>query len=298
MILTVVNSEAKPQVSIGVVTAAGQGTRMWPATKVFPKELLPLGKIPILVYVIWELVDAGISEIVVVAGEHNADAIERFLDSSAKAPANVASDPEVKRFTETLERVKFTIIQQKGPYGNATPLVNARELIGDRPCIYAFADDVVIGENASAALISVYEKTGYPVLCCQAVPEEKKSKFGIVECFERNGLQYVNRIVEKPRPGATTSNLAAFGRYLVTPELLRKLDEISVGANGELWFTDTVAARLRDHDPVCVWPLAVGAWYTVGDPVGFAKANAAISLGSEQPAAPTQPEDQLAQLKI
>jgi len=249
---------------------------MWPASKVCPKELFPLGKVPVLMHVIWELVDAGIDHIVVIVGEHSERLIKDLLDPSLKAPPKLADDPVVRRFIETIESVRFDYVLQNGPYGNGTPLINAKTLVGDAPCIYAFADDIIVGENASAGLINMYSKTGYPALCCQPVAEDRKQNFGIVECSDQAGIKYIQRIAEKPLPGTIKSNLASIGRYLVTPGLLNCLTETPIGLRGELWIADSVGLYLSRGEPVCAVALSKGVWHTVGDPAGFAAAVNAI----------------------
>src|SRR5438445_2577489 len=89
-------------VSKAVITAAGLGTRMWPATKVCPKELFPLGRIPIIIHIVWELMEAGIDDIVIVAHEGNVDSIRYLLDPGVQAPENQAADPLVQRFNDTV----------------------------------------------------------------------------------------------------------------------------------------------------------------------------------------------------
>jgi UTP--glucose-1-phosphate uridylyltransferase len=262
-----------------VITAAGSGTRMWPATKVVPKELFPLGRMPTLVRVVWEMLDAGVREIVLVVTEQSESSVRRLFDPSSPAPANVRDDPEVQRFEKMLAATTFHVVRQVGPYGNGTPLLSAADLVGDETCVYAFGDDVIFGENATANLLRVHERTGTPVLAAQQVEPERTKSFGILECTERNGIQFVRRLIEKPAPGETSSTLAAFGRYLVTPDVLNQLRNTKPGKGGELWFVDAVIRRMQDGREVCAAPLTAGRWLTVGDPRGYADAVKAASDG-------------------
>lgn len=261
--------ESARRISVGVIAAAGQATRMWPASKVIPKELFPIGRIPALVYVIWEYVEAGVDRIIIVTGKENSHAIQALLDPSVLPPSKQASDPLVRRFQDTLNRASFTFVTQSGPYGNGTPLVNAAPHIGNEACLYAFADDIVLGENASAGLMSVYASTGSPVMAAQSVAASRKSSFGIIECRSNGEILVISRLLEKPRPEETDSTLASLGRYLVTRELLDIALETPIGRDGERWFVDSVIRHVKSGENVCVHKLTTGRWYTVGDPSGF-----------------------------
>jgi UTP--glucose-1-phosphate uridylyltransferase len=264
---------SKPEkITTAVIAAAGQGTRMWPASKVFPKELFPLGKIPVLVHLVWELMDAGIEHVIIVAAPHNSGFLSALFDPKCLPPEKLAADPLVKRFQEGLNRCRISIIEQKGNYGNGTPLRLAVEQFGKQPCIYAFGDDIVIGQNATLGLQAIYQRTGWPVMAAQEVSPERKCLFGILECEKRDGADSITRVLEKPKLDDTASNLASFGRYLVTPAVIDLLGETRPGKDGEIWFVDAIIAHLRAGGRACAFRLNRGIWYTVGDPKGYAEA--------------------------
>jgi UTP--glucose-1-phosphate uridylyltransferase len=262
-------------VKTAVIAAAGSATRMWPASKVIPKELFPLGKVPAIVHLISELADAEITQVILTVSEKGADPMRMLFDGSIEPPASIAGERVAMQFQSLLEKVTIHITVQAGHYGNATPLIQAADRVGSQPCIYAFGDDVVLGENTTKGLINLYRQTGNPVLAAQAVPEAKKVQFGILECQVKNGIQYVSRMLEKPRPEETASNLASFGRYLVTPALMERLLRLRPGKNNEIWFADSVIGRVANGEAVCALPLSTGTWYTVGDPHSYAEAVAA-----------------------
>jgi UTP--glucose-1-phosphate uridylyltransferase len=110
------------------------------------------------------------------------------------------------------------------------------------------------------------------VLGAQEVEPAKRSSFGILECEEDDGVLYIKRLVEKPAPGVTESNLASFGRYLVTPDLLETLLTIRPGKDGEVWFVDGVIQQIGAGKKICARALSTGKWYTVGDPQSYASA--------------------------
>jgi len=252
---------------------------MWPASKAVPKELFPIGRVPTIVHLFWELFDAGIRRVILVASKQALPLMEKLLDPTVLPPQKVADDPLVQRFQAMLAEVEFTIIEQSGNYGNGTPLILAAAKVGNYPCIYAFGDDVVLGENVSKGLIITYNRAGCPVLAAQEVDPSRKSHFGILECRTQGGIQQVIRLLEKPAPGKTSSNLASLGRYLVTPELLADLRTVAPGRDGEVWFVDSVIRRISRGESVCAFTLTTGKWYTVGDADNYADAvKAAIRL--------------------
>lgn len=255
-----------------VVTAAGAASRMWPGSKVYPKELFPLGRIPAIVYLVWELADAGIDNIVFVVSGRGGGPLRELLDAGEDPPENVRDLPEVRRFQEVLRRIRYRTIPQEGPYGNGTPLINAVEKLGMEPCIYAFGDDIVLGENPTQGLLDIHARTGAPVVATQVVPEDQVASFGIAECRQEDGIHYVRRFVEKPPPGVTDSRLAALGRYVATTEVLEELCRTEVGKGGELWFSDALTAHIDRGRPLCALQLTTGQWYTVGKPDAYAEA--------------------------
>ena len=270
------------EITTAVIAAAGMATRMWPASKSIPKELFPLGRVPAIVHLWWELADVGVSKIILVVGKGSGEIFKALCDPATLPPSKIADDPVVQRFQKLLQETEFLYVQQLGNYGNATPLIQAGKELGSsltqKPCIYAFGDDIVFGENVSAGIVNTYRQTHCPVLAAQKVEPERKSQFGILECYEHLGNEYVSRLLEKPAIDQTKSNLASFGRYLVTPELFEILSEIRPGRDGEIWFVDSVIQLLKNRGRVSAFTLQKGRWYTVGDPKSYAAATLAAQL--------------------
>lgn len=259
-------------VKTAVVTVAGSASRMWPSSKVHPKELFPLGRMPAIVYLVWELEDAGVERVILVVNPRTEPHVKALLAPEVEPPANVAAYPEVERFQATLRALTFECIHQVGPYGNGTPLRSAAPLLGDETVIYAFGDDIVFGENTSRGLVEVHRRCGLPVLATQEVPAERVHQFGIVEAVRGPDADRVVRLVEKPAPGVTSSRLAVYGRYLLTPDVRGHLDRTSTGKGGELWLTDALLGHQAAGGEIGVFTLATGRWVTVGDPRGYAEA--------------------------
>ena len=245
---------------------------MWPASKIIPKELFPLGKVPAIAHVLWEMIDAGISDIRIIIRKGQPPAIAELLDPGRGAPPeSVKDDPVVRRFEQMIGAASFTFIEQDGPYGNGTPLLNGTEGV-EEPCIFAFADDVVFGENPVAGMASLFERTGNPVLAVQEVSPEEVRKFGILDTVTEQGDDVVRRFVEKPGPGETSSRLASLGRYLITPELVQVLRATPTGKGGELWLADAFIELLNRGRRLNAFRLTSGQWHTVGTPEGYVRA--------------------------
>jgi UTP--glucose-1-phosphate uridylyltransferase len=264
------------RIRFGVIAAGGKGERMYPVTKAVPKELFPLGRIPVVGHIAREFLEAGITDIIVVAGRHNVELI-REIFTPRPVPAKLASDLSVARFQKVLDDCTIRFIVQDGDYGNGTPLRLAVDKFGIRNCVYAFGDDVVVGANATAGLLSVYYTNGCTVMGCQSVPLERQSAFGILECEAQHGIQRIKRILEKPAAGETTSTLASFGRYVVTESVVDGLAQVRPGKDGEIWFVDAIKAHIESGGQPCAFQPSPGVWHTVGDPAGYSAAVQAVA---------------------
>jgi UTP--glucose-1-phosphate uridylyltransferase len=178
-----------------VIAAAGFGTRFLPQTKALPKEMLPVVDKPIIQYVVEELVEAGIEDIVIVTGYHKRSIEDHFDQISADLKGNL----EQGKKHELLEDIKkiselanFVYVRQKGPYGNATPLLNVEHLIGDEPFIYAWGDDFIkASPSRFSQLVSVYDELQGSVLACiPASRDEDYKKYGFKNLKRRRGILY------------------------------------------------------------------------------------------------------------
>lgn len=215
-----------------VIAAAGFGTRFLPQTKAMPKEMLPLIDKPVIQYVVEELVDAGIEDIIIVTGYHKRSIEDHFDSISEDLRKNLVEGGKLQ-ILESLEAVSglanFAYLRQKGPYGNATPLQCAEHLIGDEPFIYTFADDFVVAKPKSRfkQMIELYDKTGAGVLTCIEVSKpEDYNRYGFVSGTQISpGTFQVVSIIEKPGPENAPSNLASVSGYIFPPELFGYLKE-------------------------------------------------------------------------
>ena len=252
-----------------VIAAAGSGTRFLPATKAIPKEMIPLIDRPIVQYVVEELAESGVRDVVFVS-RWDKKVLEDHFDQHPTLEEALATTGK-RRYLEATRRagelVNAAYIRQRGVYGNGTPALNAGHLLGDGPFVYAFGDDLVSSTVPfTRQLIAQYRKTPGVILGAQEVPAEEVPSYGMIET---DGDLRVTRIVEKPRPEAVTSTLVGFGRYILPREIIDILSELPAGKDGELWLMDAIDAYMLRGGHVYACPVQKGRWLTTGDPVNY-----------------------------
>ncbi len=252
-----------------VIAAAGSGTRFLPATKAIPKEMIPLIDRPIIQYVVEELAESGVRDVVFVS-RWDKKVLEDHFDQHPTLEEALATTGK-QRYLEATRRagelVNAAYIRQRGVYGNGTPALNAGHLLGDGPFVYAFGDDLVSSTVPfTRQLIAQYRKTPGVILGAQQVPADEVPSYGMIETDD--DLR-VTRIVEKPAPKAVTSTLVGFGRYILPREIIDILGEMPAGKDGELWLMDAIDAYMLRGGHVYACPVQGGRWLTTGDPVNY-----------------------------
>lgn len=255
-----------------VVAVAGFGTRFLPMTRAIPKEMLPIIDKPIVQYIVEELAAAGIEEIIFVTNWQKTS-IENHFDQSYELEHQLLAqgkDQLVAEMKKISKLAKFVYMRQVEGYGNALPLVTTKELIGDEPFIYAFADDLIKSKvSFSKQLVDVYEKEGCSVIGVQEMPLSEVSKYGVVKL--QDGTNLLETIVEKPALEAAPSNLVSFGRYLFTPDVFDVIGNVKQGKNNEYWVADAIELLVAKSS-VATCPVQDGRWLTTGDPVNYMEA--------------------------
>lgn len=263
---------------------AGFGTRFLPVTKALPKEMLPVLDKPVVQYVVEELVASGITDIIFVTGQ-NKRAIEDHFDFHPELETWLAKSGKKKELAQIRQiaaLANFIYIRQKGPYGNGTPVLNVRHLIGDEPFVYVFSDDLVLGrEPFTKTMIREYEKAPGMYLGVAEVPKQDVVKYGIVKP-KKGGKNEIELIVEKPDVKKSPSRLAIFGRYILPPAIFGALAKIPRGKDGELWLTDGIEYLLRKGERAFYKKIEHGRWYTTGDPVSHLQAVRAYALARKE----------------
>src|SRR5438876_2587013 len=210
------------RVETGVIAAAGSGTRMLPVTLGYPKELLPIINKPAIHLIIEEFVDSRLKKIVIVTGENPAP-LQRSYDASID-PARGAHK-HLDDFLDKLSGIEIVLTPQTGPYGNGTPLLVAREHIpADEGFIYAYGDDIIKSKTPfTRKLIEKHNRTGALVVGTQEVAWEDVVRYGIAQIKEGSTEKELEDVVEKPSLEEARSNLAVFGRFLLSAEIIQIL---------------------------------------------------------------------------
>lgn len=265
-----------------IIAAAGFGTRFLPQTKAMPKEMLPLIDKPIIQYVVEELVEAGIKDIIII-GSSNKRAIEDHFDEpSEDLLANLrAGGPKKQPYIDSLYEVanlaNFIYVRQKGPYGNATPLACAAHLINDdESFIYTFADDFFVASPTRfSQMVSLYEQQQKAVLTCKRVIEDDEyDRYGIVAGDELgDGLLKMSHIVEKPGAADAPSNLASVSSYLLEGSIFNYIDQAKEAYTGEGEFNvQPIMQQMIDdgHDYLAM-EVKDGRYYDTGNKLEYVK---------------------------
>lgn len=274
------------KVKKAVIPVAGKGTRMLPLTKALPKELLPLGNLPIIHYVVEEAVKAGIEEIIFVISPGKESILnyfsrnmelEVFLEKNGK-------QKDLEMIKNIGDMVDVISVYQKEQLGLGHAILQAEKVVGGEPFAVLLGDDLIRSEvsvvtqmiNASKA------NAGDSVISVMNVPLQNVSSYGVVDGIRHDTdakLMKIKAMIEKPRPEAAPSTLASPGRYLFTAEIFNYLKRIKPGVGGEYQLTDAINLMAQDQN---IWAyLFDGVRHDVGHHQGYMKAILDIVLTAE-----------------
>jgi UTP--glucose-1-phosphate uridylyltransferase len=278
----------KQRVTKAVIAAAGFGTRFLPQTKAMPKEMLPIVDKPVIQYIVEELVEAGITDIIIVtsAAKHS---IEAHFDAPAAdlAAALSKNKPELlEELWGITNMANFTYVRQKEPLGNAAPLLCARHLLRGEPFIYSFGDDILCASpNHFQQMVAQYEKAHASVLpCIELTDDEAYRRYGIVGGeVQPDGCIKMRTIAEKPGKAAAPSNLASAGGYLLTPEIVDYVKDAAAKPDrqGELMIAAALQAMIDDGHPCYAFKVAGGTYYDTGNKLEYVKAVVDFALARD-----------------
>ena len=268
-----------------VIPVAGLGTRVLPATKSIPKELLTVVDRPLIDYVVQEAFDAGIEEVVLVTGRGKG-AIEDYFDHSFELEATLKK----KNKTKILEDVEaivptagtFSYTRQQAPLGLGHAVWCARSIISDEPFAVSLPDEIVAHRPGFLRqMVEAYNEVGGNLVAVEEVPQEETAKYGVISPKERrDNLIEMTGMVEKPSPEEAPSNFRIIGRYILQPEIFGLLANQGAGAGGEIQLTDsmnTLVGQQKFHACICE-----GAIHDCGSKLGFVQANAALGMDNPE----------------
>jgi UTP--glucose-1-phosphate uridylyltransferase len=278
-------SKTPKKITKAIIAAAGFGTRFLPATKNQPKEMLPIIDKPIIHHLVDECVASGIKDIILVtrAGQgimedyfDNHMELEHMLDANGKSEL-------LKTVREIPLLANFIYVRQKKnlPYGNATPLLVASSLIDDdEGFVYMFGDDLTLSNKpVTKQLIDVfYKEKPSAVLGVQEVPDSEVQRYATVKYKNNSSNKYeVEELVEKMPLGKNPSNMAQFGRFVFSYDVIREVKKTSLGIGNELWVADVLTNLAKKNKKVIAQPIE-GEWLTTGDPLRYMKAQVRFAL--------------------
>lgn len=269
-----------------IIPAAGFGTRFLPQTKAMPKEMLPIVDKPVIQYVVEEAVSAGIEDVIIVTGWHKRT-IEDHFDYPFELITKLKEAGEKKqKMLEEVERsadlANFIYIRQKGPdgaMGNAVPIWNARNIIGDEPFMVMWGDDFVVSNPISRAqqLIQAYEKYGTSILSTmKRSSEADANQFGYIGGEEVGDGEYkVDTVIEKPGIDRMPSDNAIFSGYIFTPDFFDAVDHLIknkiTGPGGEYVYTDALNIMLDRGSEVHAIQIQDSEYYDTGNKLAYMK---------------------------
>ena len=274
------------KVTKAVIPAAGLGTRVLPATKAQPKEMLVIVDKPSLQYIIEELVESGIKDIIIVTGR-NKNSIEDHFDYSYELEDTLKKDGKDKllgKIESISSMANICYVRQNHPRGLGHAILKAKSFVGDEPFVIALGDDIVYNDIPVAKqLIDNYSKYQSSIVGCQEVKEFDVSKYGIVKPSKSLDGKTVEMadFIEKPSIEEAPSRLACLGRYLLTPKIFEYLEKTEPGKGGEIQLTDVIVAMMKDGEKVLAYNFD-GKRYDIGNKFGLLKANIEFGLRNEE----------------
>ena len=256
-----------------VVAVAGSGTRLLPATKSMPKEMLPIIDKPIIQLVVEELVEAGIEDIILVT-KWDKKPLEDHFDRNWELENDLERTGKTKRLKEIIrlsEMANFIYVRQKGPYGNGVPVLSAASIVENEPFVYVWGDDLVKSKvSFTKQMIDDYNKSGHLMIGVQEVPKNQVDRYGIVDL--EKGSMKLKGIIEKPSVKQAPSCLADFGRMILNQEIIDILKNTALGRGNELWIVDAIRDYIKAGGEFYAKKVEDGKWLTTGDPLNYLKA--------------------------
>lgn len=275
------------KVKKAIIPAAGLGTRFLPATKSVPKEMLTIVDAPIIFYVVEEAVQAGIEDIVLIAGRGK-HAIEDFFDTAYELEDRLAKDGKLHlldRLNRIRDMANIISIRQKQALGLGHAVLCGKSIIGKEPFAVLLGDEITMGiddsPNVTSQLVNSYGQTNTSTVAVMKVDDKDVSKYGIAEVDENSsGLFKVNSLIEKPHSSETTSRWAMPGRYVFDSHIMEILENASPSLNNEIQLTDSMRVLCASHGINAMTFTAKR--FDAGDKLGYLQANIELGLKNNE----------------
>lgn len=262
----------------GVILAAGYATRFLPASKTIPKEMFPLIDTPVIDFIVQEMVDAGIEDILLVSSRRK-KALEDYFDREVELATSFAQSNEFKKL-ERIQPIEANIFTLRQQYmmGTGNALMLVEPFVADEPFVVAYPDDVVFDNPPlSKQLIDAYHQTGDTILAIQELAGDV-SRYGVIDPEEEGNLIKVRQMVEKPMPGTEPSHYVSYGRYLYTAEVFDILRETAHSHSQKGEFTQTEAINVMAKKGRVSAVHFQGERFDVGEPLGYVQTSIKLAL--------------------
>ncbi|MGQ9508175.1 MAG: UTP--glucose-1-phosphate uridylyltransferase GalU [Thermodesulfobacteriota bacterium] len=271
------------KVKKAVIPAAGFGTRFLPATKVVPKELLPIVDKPTIQYIMEEVAQSGMEQVILITGREKGS-IEDHFDTSTELENYLRKkgrDDLLQMVQKISEMVTLVAVRQKEPLGLGNAVLCARKIVGQEPFAVLLGDDLIDAKvPCIRQMMEIYQRLDGAMVAIQRVPKSETHLYGIVKGKKiEDRLYRIEDMVEKPKQGEAPSNLAIIGRYILPPQIFEILERLNPDQRGEIQLTDGLR-ELRQDFPVFGYEF-IGDRYDAGDKLGYLQAN--ISFGLKHP---------------
>ena len=266
-----------------VIPAAGLGTRVLPASKAMPKEMLPIVDKPAIQYIVEEAVASGITDILIITSRGKTT-VEDHFDRAPELEARLLASGKQRTYDEIVgisKMANITYIRQKETKGLGHAVLCAKTFVGDEPFAVLYGDDVIIGGEKPACkeLCEAYEKYGKGVAGIKPVPIDQISKYCslmVEDMGDEQGILKVTDMVEKPMPTQVLSNYSILGRVVLPPQIFPILEKTAPGANGEIQLTD--AMKVLAQTEGMVGRQFSGDRYDMGNKFGILQAIVRVAL--------------------
>lgn len=262
-----------------VIPAAGFGTRMLPASKSIPKEMLPIFDKPTIQYIVEEVASAGIEDVLLILSKDKGSVADHFDSYTELEEIMRKKDPEMYEQLKCISNLcNVHFVRQKTKRGLGDAITYAQSFVGHEPFAVLLGDDIVHHDTSCISqLIDVFNEHQCSVVGVQEVPKEDVDKYGIVDGkLIEDRLYEVKNLVEKPKPHEATTNVAILGRYIITPEIFKILKGTEKGHGGEVQLTDGLNTLVKSQKMLAY--NFEGRRYDVGNKKGYFEANVEYGL--------------------
>ena len=267
-----------------VIPAAGLGINFLPATKAQPKEMLPVILTPVIQYVVEEAIDAGIDDILIIIGKGKR-AIEDHFDRNPDLEGYLEKIQRTGQYNEIrriADMANIHFIRQKEINGLGAAILYAKQHVGNEPFALLLGDTIINSViPVTQQLIDIYEQYRHSVIAVESVPEERLSRFGIVEGEKVSDVLWsLTKLIEKPTVDKTSSDLAIAGRYILTPEIFKALEATSPDQSDEIQLTDALQIMLQKED---IFAYAIeGKRFDLGNKIDYVKMMVEFALNHDE----------------